>query len=226
MKTRIIKLLRLAKDQADTPEGKTAARLAEKLQEKFGIAIEEDDFEDESPKLTRHWVVSTGEERSYWIEFLLTGLCDNLYGGIAIPFQGPPWMVAVVGDNEIDVHGLQKHFDYLKTQIEIEAERKRDLERLYAYDSELIEHRVNSFLYGLVYEVVGRLQSKTEGIAAEITFTEEYETQKSTSTALVKTEDYEVQLVEPDWYHFDHGRKTAQKIAPFHSTNESKHQED
>jgi hypothetical protein len=239
-KSRVIKLLRLAKDREGTPEGDTAKRLAEVIMETHGISVEPEAVEFESPPEVAQVIVAEHKERQWWQEMLLVTLCD-LYGGEAVPMQvGKIWRLYVVvePEDEVDISQLQAHFDYLCALI-------KDLRDSSAYEFMKAlpverENAVSSFSIGAVFRISQLLYSDTVGHTPDLEQmpfmiralkgAEEnvvHETMDSSDITLFHTSvdapnssppkgsDADPQVVEviPDWYWFDCGyRQTCTNI--------------
>jgi len=115
VKSKIVKLLRLAEDRKGTPEGETAQRIADELISVHGVNVGIDDVEFEQP-IVQH-LVAHCPERTWWKEMLLVTLCD-LYGGEAVTLvYGDGYRLHVVSDDALD-SDLRPHFEYLSALIE------------------------------------------------------------------------------------------------------------
>jgi hypothetical protein len=144
-RTKIVKLLRLAKDREDSPEGETAARIAGELMEEHDIEVDLD-AEDHKDKVRDEWIVEA-DEPVPWIEMLLLSLADLIYGGVVMPMISPAsWKIYIVCDDkdEVDVDLMAYHFAYLQQLIE------PLMQPLEAHGT---EHEIRSFSMGLVYGI-------------------------------------------------------------------------
>jgi hypothetical protein len=156
--SKIQNLLRLARDQAGSPEGDTAKKLAESLMDKHGLEVDIDDVE--RADIEQDWIVQV-ESPVPWMEMLLVSLCDLMYGGTVLPMQTPnSWRLYVVSDRgTVNLEDLSKHFNELVEDIE-------DLSR-----SDVIrtgqERNADSYALGAVYGISEKLYELMLGRAPQ-----------------------------------------------------------
>lgn len=152
---RIVKLLRLARDQPDQPEGKTAAKLAGLLQKKLGIEVELED-EDEAQEKSAMLVVES--EPIAWEEFLGTTMATVYRCDHAPRWTGASWQFWIYSEDADRVAICQDHFKYLHEQIYFRSRRlaTRQLGR------SLIEREnmAQSYAEGLVVEASIRILAR------------------------------------------------------------------
>lgn len=164
-RSKIAKLLRLARDRDGEPEGDNARRFAEKLMAEHGIEVTDEDLdEDAGPAVDQDWVVEASEPVP-WMEMLLVALCDILYGGVVLPMVGPGgWRLYVVADKgSVDVDALAYHFAYLQHHIEaltVDFEELYNQTRTFSASDRVL----TSFSLGLVYGITEMLFEDIEGI--------------------------------------------------------------
>lgn len=115
IRDRIRKLLAIAKDQADTPEGVTAKNIARALQQRHSIYVR---LPDDEP-VPRLILIDHQNEPSPWREMLVVSMCEYAYGGTTMPMKNPDgrWLLYVVGD-DIDEDVLRMHYEWLVGRIE------------------------------------------------------------------------------------------------------------
>lgn len=169
-KDKAIKLLRLAQDQAGTPEGESAQAMAEAILEKHGLTIEPEDLEEEEEHGPDRVFFEENEERIDWREMLLVTLCDIAHGGVVVPIWGHDgqWQLWVLVDEDVDTKLLRLHYQYLCSHIErlIDWKQTRAIQH---HDPDRRSHHVKSFALGAmayIGETLLRLLSE-EGLDLE-----------------------------------------------------------
>lgn len=144
---RIVKLLRLARDQEGTPEGKTAAKQAVLLQKRHGIQVELEDIEEAMEKSAQ---LVVEPEPVAWKEYLGETLatiyrceCDPRWTGVS-------WQLWVHSDEAERVATCLDHFTYLHDQVRNRSRRIRVRQAHLPKPTQ--ENKEQSYAEGLVYE--------------------------------------------------------------------------
>jgi hypothetical protein len=153
---RITKLLRLARDQEGTPEGKTASSLAKLLMQRAGIVVELMDAEDEESKWS---LLTTDVFPVPWKEYLGVTMaaayrCECLPKGTPVAWQ--LWAFSEENDR---LSSCRDHYGYVRNQVENRVAMMAARMRLYSLPDDSTETRsmIDSYASGLVFSFSKRL---------------------------------------------------------------------
>lgn len=219
VRSKIVKLLRLARDQEGTPEGDTAGRLAQELIDLHGVTIEDEDTNFDEP-IVQYFITET-QQRVWWKEMLLVTLCD-IYGGEAVTLvHGSKFRLHVVTEDDVDE--LAEYFHHLCALVNdltemsaAEFMRATPFEREDAIASFCIGaiHRISQMLY----EEDRTLETMPFMLRALNASSESFEEQEDYNTSLdrygrndqfsLRQREDKIEVI-PNWSWFDCGYRAA-----------------
>jgi hypothetical protein len=230
LKQKAVKLLRLAVDRADSPEGDTARRLAEAIIETHGFTVDPDEVTFEDVPEVAQVLFAEHEQRHWWQEMLLVTLCA-LYGGEVVSIGGEHhWRLYVViePNDEVDVPRLQEHFQFL-SKLVFDLCDTCATEFMQALPIER-ERAVSSFRIGAVFRISQLLYQDSTGEEPDLQHMpfmvralKEGEKDDAVDTlgpvekVTSPEEDSkappasEIEEVTPDWHWFDCGWRCANR---------------
>jgi hypothetical protein len=154
---RITKLLRLARDQPGTPEGRTAENLANLLMRKHELEVE---LEDHDVEESMSALLTTQPAPVRWMEYLAMTLAAAYRCSDAPHWTGLAWQLWIYSDDPLRVSSCQEHYRHLAEQLLNRVEVMRTTDRL-LYLLHMSKDRydvlLSSYAQGVVYELSRRL---------------------------------------------------------------------
>jgi len=152
---RITNLLRLARDQEGTNEGKNALRMAKLLMAKHGILVELEDRDTSDEKAA---MIVVEPEPVPWPEYLGTTLATVYRCEYTPRWTGVAWQFWIYSNEPERVSTCRDHFDFVARQVatrtDVLAER---LLYMRSRDPTRYENKLNSYAEGLVYQLATKL---------------------------------------------------------------------
>lgn len=153
---RITKLLRLARDQEGTPEGKTASSLAKLLMQRAGIVVELMDAEDEESKWS---LLTTDVFPVPWKEYLGVTMAAA-YRCECLPRATPvAWQLWAFSEESDRLSSCRDHYGYVSNQVQNRVAMMASRMRFHPRDDVSKETRsmIDSYASGLVFSFSQRL---------------------------------------------------------------------